>query len=501
MLPVLIIVFSVLLGACGGSSTSASDKTSPAGASSTSSVSSIAISVEPAGNSASAVLSRKDGGTLRVVLPDGDTATFEVPAEALETDTLVSLVPLRTSDGVGVDIQPNGLWLDHAARLTFGRSDRSILVRSTPAQKADRFTVIGAARPSTPIVRFRPVLVVATIPEGLVPPAPGAEGSQGYQSAPGVYAFPNDPRPDGPDPIDDLAENVEREAESGSADDPGASRSSAVRKAAAVTADQLATNCDDKTSGSASRIADTMQTAGATATSSTKPKCVKRVIQLVAQFDVEGSSSGANFSEHSVVAGHGTFTALETPTTLTFTLGGEQEGVAEAMSYGTSGIVAAFGQSMGVEAPPMNGGSCQQSEFQNGVVTGTASIGSDSMIELQLQPQGTYTFTCTNWFQPMSLEATVLTALQGLEVPFPITTSIPDGRNVVRVLGQIMQSAEAMAASTPDGRITYSNSGLTMSISLSIGVFWSRADRCNLTAEEKAKGPDYEQQACGAGPA
>ena len=71
----------------------------------------------------------------------------------------------------------------------------------------------------------------------------------------------------------------------------------------------------------------------------------------------------------------------------------------------------------------------------------------------------------------------------------------------MKTLGELVQFSDVAVSKSPNGSIQVSEDGFTASIMLAIGVFWSRADRCDLTTEEKAKGPDYEQQACGAGPA
>ena len=76
-----------------------------------------------------------EGGTLNITTPDNITYALTVPPDALEEITPISLIPIKTIDGLPFDgglqgavrIEPDGLMLDLPATLTISRADTAPL--------------------------------------------------------------------------------------------------------------------------------------------------------------------------------------------------------------------------------------------------------------------------------------------------------------------------------------------------------------------------------------
>lgn len=494
LLAFLLLALLLLAVACGGGGNSSGSSTA-AGSSASSPFADlrmIPITTSRAGVEVSRYLTREEGGSLTATLSDGTTATLTVPAEALESRTLVSMIPVTTENGIGVELEPAGLWLDRNATLSFSRGSGVVLVRMSAATDADQFVVTPAQRSNIAIARFRPVLVIdRSGDDALIP-----DWDWERDVAPRVRAPSSDPKPEDYDEFSVTAYLFENPAPSAPERTPD--QNDEVRVGAAGGVAPLDNKCDDRTSAAAARVAELATTAGAKAT--TAPKCVKRVVTVTAALDGSMTGEGMTIDFNETIAGHGFVSASKTGDPLTISLEGQAEGLQKLSSLMATGIVWGFGTMAGLNVPAPSMDKCSMLPLQGGVMSGTAMLTEDAQIRFTLTPSGTFQMDCGEWgIHPVPPILWDFITELGLTVPIEIT--VADGQNSVRTLGELVQFSDVAVSKSPNGSIQVSEDGFTVSIMLAIGVFWSRADRCDLTVEEKAKGPDYEQQVCGAGPA
>lgn len=482
----------LLLTACGSSSPNPEGNSAGGTKTPQCSVSvSESIGVERRGTPVSQRISPESGGSISAKLADGSTATLTLPVAALETNLLVTLVPLATDDGVGVAIEPSGTWLDANATLSFDRPSGKVWARIGSAPDADRFVPVSADRSAIPIARFRPFIVSDKSP---VKPV-AIDWDWERDIAPCVQRPSANPSPDDPDEFDIAAYYFENPTQGST---PRSNeQNTSVRVGAGGGIAGLNDQCDDKTKAAASRVADAANAAGTKA--QTKPKCVRRVLDFSARMQGTISGDGASLSFDEVIQGHGIFIATADGPKLTFPLEGYSEGFEKAASMMNTGIVWGFGTAMGINVPTPSMDTCTMSPLQSGQISGTATLSADSQITFSLTPSGEFLMDCGEWgvfpTPPMVWEA-----MKDLGLSIPLQVTVPDGQNQVRVLSELLQFETAGVQKGTNGNVLVNDSGFAMEISLLVGVFWSRADRCDLTPEEKAKGPDYEREVCGTGP-
>lgn len=490
----LLIALLLFAAACGGEANSSGS--SAASESSTSSpfadIEMLPITTTRAGGPVSQYLTREEGGSLTVTMSDGTTATLTIPAGALESRTLVSLIPVTTENGIGVELEPAGLWLDRNATLSFTRPSGVVLVRMGAATDADRFVVSPASRANIAVARFRPILVIDRSGDEMLV----ADWDWERDVAPRVRAPSSDPLPEDYDEFSFTAYLFENPAPAAPERTPD--QNEEVRAGAAGGVASVDSKCDDRTSAAAARVAELATTAGGKAT--TAPKCVRRVLTVTATLDGSMTGDGMTIDFNEAIAGHGFFTASKSGDQLSIPLEGRAEGLQQLSSLMATGIVWGFGTLAGLNVPAPSTDKCSMLPLQAGAVRGTATLTDDSQIRFALSPSGTFSINCAEW-GTSPVPPLIWELVTGLGLTIPIDLTVPDGRNNVRTLGELVQSSELAFAKSPNGSIQASEDGFTVSIMLAIGVFWSRVDRCDLTAEEKAMGPEYEQQACGSGPA
>lgn len=482
----------IFLSACGEEATSSNSlpKTDPTKTSKAFSPKSVAVS--ESGLRVSQLLTPQDGGSLTANLPNGVTATLTIPADALESRTLISLVPLATANGVGVQLEPSGLWLNRNATLSFSQTVGTIWGRIAAGPDTDGFVPLTKDQPSVGVTRFRPFLLTQDAPTevesvnldwngdiapGLNSPSISFQLNEpdGFDSA--AYFFEN---PGAPDEPRDQARN-------------DAVRSAAVNAVAAADA-----KCDDRTSAAASRVADLAATAGQKLAA--KPTCVRRVLSVTALLDGSMSGEGMNITFNESITGHGIVTATTEGATSAIPLEGTADGVQKLSSLMATGIGWAFGTYAGLSVAPPSADACSMSPLTSGQMNVSATLVNDSDIAFRLTPSGEFIMNCGDWGN-FPAPPMIWDLLSEFGLPVPISLTVPDGQNSVRTIGELLQSATQNVQTKTNGSITVSESNSEMSLSLIVGVFWSRADRCDLTAEERAKGPAYEQEMCGRGPA
>lgn len=489
-----LLITLLLAVACGGGANSSGSSTAAGNSASSpfADLRMIPITTTRAGVAVSQYLTREEGGSLTATSSDGTTATLTVPAGALESRTLVSMIPVTTENGIGVELEPAGLWLDRNATLSFSRASGVVLVRMGAATETDRFVVTPAQRSNIAIARFRPVLVIdRSGDEALIP-----DWDWERDVAPRVRAPSSDPKPEDYDEFSVTAYLFENPAPSARERTPD--QNDEVRVGAAGGVAPLDNKCDDRTSAAAARVAELATTAGGKAT--TAPKCVKRVLTVTAAFDGSMTGEGMTINFTETITGHGFFTASKSGDQLSIPLEGQSEGVQKMASLMGTGIAWGFGTMAGLNVPAPSMDKCSMLPLQGGVMSGTATLTDDSQIRFVLTPGGVFSMNCGEW-GTHPVPPIVWDFITELGLTVPINLTVADGQNSVKTLGELVQFSDVAVSKSPNGSIQVSEDGFTASIMLAIGVFWSRADRCDLTTEEKAKGPDYEQQACGAGPA
>jgi len=490
----LLLAFLLLTAACGGGTNSSGSATATGSSASSpfDDLRMIPITTTRAGVEVSQSLTREEGGSLTATLSDGTTATLTVPAGALESRTIVSMIPVTTENGIGVELEPAGLWLDRNATLSFSRASGVVLVRMGAAADADRFVVTPAQRSNIAIARFRPVLVIdRSGDDALIP-----DWDWERDVAPRVRTPSSDPKPEDYDEFSITAYLFENPASS--APERTSDQNDEVRSGAAGGVAPLDSKCDDRTSAAAARVSELATTAGGKAT--TAPKCVKRVLTVTAVFDGSMTSEGMTIDFEETITGHGFFTASKSGDQFSIPLEGQSEGMQKLASLMSTGIVWGFGTMAGLNVPAPSMDKCSMLPLQGGVMSGAATLTDDSQISFVLTPGGEFPMNCGEW-GTHPLPPMIWDFITELGLTVPINLTVADGQNSVKTLGELVQFSNVAVSKSPNGSIQVSEDGFTASIMFAVGVFWSRADRCDLTPEEKAKGPDYERQACGAGPA
>jgi len=398
---------------------------------------------------ATGLVTPEAGGSVQVDLGDGDMAVLEIPPGAVSEPVVVTLQAFTSGSVRGLRMEPDGLWLTRPGTLTVDGAS-ALLMRIGAMPRGDLYATTVSTRPgSIPVVRLRPAIVE----DDSVTPTPIGVGDGSGSGGSADFLGPIDP------PDASAAGEEAREADDPDGEVEGTDE---VRRAAGGAAGGMAQRCNDPNDPSSARFAATRLTAGLTG--GELPECITRVVTITAQSAAEGPPYGS-FSE--VLGAEGevsnAFESYRLP------LEGEQTGSAQALTAFAQGLADAMQMATTVN--------CTVSRLQNGQVSVLLEALESGDLKVTVEPGGgLFIGSCGGKPVEMSpVTWSLVRDLKGMGPQEPFVFVLDRGKRTGNAFGDLQMLEELKVRPQADGTLVISDGGITISVSMWVGLSESMA--------------------------